>query len=71
MSNFALMMAVVTALASLGVALTAWLTTLNIGDEVSFAGIKLKLVDDDAAAIERRRARSDFSTPSQLFAGQP
>jgi hypothetical protein len=66
-----LMMAVLAALASLGVAITAWLATLSVGDEVSFAGFKLTLSDDGAAVTERQRARSDHPTSSQLFAGQP
>lgn len=71
MSTFALMMAVLAALASLGVAVSAWLATLGVGDEVSLAGFKLTLTDEDGAAVtERHRARPDHISPSQLL-GQP
>ncbi len=70
MSTFALMMAVVAMLASLGVAASAWLATLSVGDEVALAGFKLTLIDDGAAVTERPRARPDHTSPSQLL-GQP
>ncbi len=71
MSTFALMMAVLAALASLGVALTAWLATLSVGDEpLSFAGFKVVLLDDSAAA-DQRRTQPGYSPSSQLFAGRP
>ena len=71
MSTFALMMALLAALASLGVAVTAWLATLSVGDEVSFAGFKLMLTDDSAAGTERHGAQTGRIPSPQLFAGQP